>query len=338
MEYQATPSPVISPQKFISLQYLRAIAALGVVLYHIEGGINGYMASDFQMRLFFWGYLGVSLFFVLSGFVISYSASLRSKSPFEFLYGRLARIYPAYLFVATLFILSLLAIPSGVFRTAPNVSFVTILKTLVFDFGNTGGYVYVGWTLFYEICFYMAFACIVSMFPKVSKSSWFYLFIAALLINFSILAQWRIVDFLLGIASFLIIVNPRQERFTSPLFIILFMSVIAPIFSSPFSVFCVFVIIFLCFAERIRPEIFGSKLMILLGDSSYSIYLVQVLLVSACLKMSKLLVSNIFPFGENYFAFYFIAVVISLTFTISAGILMRRFIEKPSFNFLMNSR
>jgi exopolysaccharide production protein ExoZ len=59
--------------KLLSLQYIRGIAALLVVLYHatnmlIESG-SGYV---YLHGIFQFGYMGVDIFFILSGFIIFY--------------------------------------------------------------------------------------------------------------------------------------------------------------------------------------------------------------------------------------------------------------------------
>ena len=54
-----------------------------------------------------YGYLGVSLFFMISGFVIAYSAE--GRAPLEFAAARFARLYPAHMAAVTLtFIVTLL--------------------------------------------------------------------------------------------------------------------------------------------------------------------------------------------------------------------------------------
>lgn len=49
--------------KLNCLQYVRAICALVVVLYHVEGGVNVYWKFVDQISLFHWDHLGVPMFF-----------------------------------------------------------------------------------------------------------------------------------------------------------------------------------------------------------------------------------------------------------------------------------
>jgi len=72
------------------IQGLRAIAVLAVIAYHIKG--------DFLLG----GLLGVDLFFVISGFLIT-SIILKQKNERTFSFvtfylNRIRRILPAYLF------------------------------------------------------------------------------------------------------------------------------------------------------------------------------------------------------------------------------------------------
>ena len=88
------------------LDGLRAIAILGIVLYHMfPGAVRG-------------GYLGVTLFFALSGFLLARTAvsalSRGSWSTLGFYQKRIRRIYPALLWVLALTLLALrLWLPEG---------------------------------------------------------------------------------------------------------------------------------------------------------------------------------------------------------------------------------
>jgi peptidoglycan/LPS O-acetylase OafA/YrhL len=81
-----------------ALTGLRFVAAMAVVLYHVPLGAG---TPDLIVRILSRGYLGVSLFFVLSGFILTYtyidpdSRALRG-SPRAFWWARIARIYPVY--------------------------------------------------------------------------------------------------------------------------------------------------------------------------------------------------------------------------------------------------
>lgn len=60
-------------KKLDSLQVLRAIAALLVVMYHSNVFSDLILKREYLMGIFRFGYSGVDLFFVLSGFIIYYA-------------------------------------------------------------------------------------------------------------------------------------------------------------------------------------------------------------------------------------------------------------------------
>ena len=72
-----------------NIQVLRAFAAMGVVFYHTAFPLPGNVHTEFQ---------GVSIFFVISGFIIS---QIAANNPIEFFYHRVVRIVPIY-WIATL--------------------------------------------------------------------------------------------------------------------------------------------------------------------------------------------------------------------------------------------
>src|SRR3954471_21429677 len=106
---------------FPLLDPLRFAAAVGVAIFHqmfwswawVSVGVPGserYVAADVlypSAADFTWfGWVGVEIFFVISGFVIANSAS--KASPTEFLFGRALRLYPAVWIASTLSLLILL--------------------------------------------------------------------------------------------------------------------------------------------------------------------------------------------------------------------------------------
>jgi len=95
-----------------ALTGVRALAAIWVVLFHIQAELTATFpgAQAFIEAAFASGYLGVDLFFILSGFIISYNyadwfATASPRRYATFLWARLARIYPVHLFTLALMLI-----------------------------------------------------------------------------------------------------------------------------------------------------------------------------------------------------------------------------------------
>lgn len=126
-----------------NLQGVRALAAIGVVLFHF-----GLMpATGLPFRI---GASGVDLFFVLSGFIIAHSST---RDPRRFLAHRLIRVVPAYWFVTLI----------AALFTLPNMGLAEASGWLVqslFHLPGPGGrpvLIFVAWTLVYELAFYLLY-------------------------------------------------------------------------------------------------------------------------------------------------------------------------------------
>jgi len=97
---QTSPTPRAS---LLSLTGIRFIAAFIVVLFHINIALNTYdPLHDRSFDVLTHGYIGVSLFFVLSGFILTYTyiqpdRTLRGDR-MTFWRARFARVYPVYVF------------------------------------------------------------------------------------------------------------------------------------------------------------------------------------------------------------------------------------------------
>ena len=100
-------------ERFESIQYLRAFAALAVVFHHARNPHSWLYPGLAGVGL---GQSGVDLFFVISGFIMYVAA--RKLSVNEFVGRRLVRIVPLYWVATLLFVL--LTVASRHSSTSPN--------------------------------------------------------------------------------------------------------------------------------------------------------------------------------------------------------------------------
>src|SRR4051794_40346773 len=85
-------------KRYQSLEMLRAVAALLVVFFHTEFIFGSRTPTTPFGGMFAAGFRGVDLFFVLSGFIITYVHRTDVGRPWRlanYAFNRLARIYPA---------------------------------------------------------------------------------------------------------------------------------------------------------------------------------------------------------------------------------------------------
>jgi peptidoglycan/LPS O-acetylase OafA/YrhL len=142
------------------LDGLRLIAALSVVLFHYVA-LPASWPDHRPAELFSgfypiaaYGWLGVELFFLISGFVICMSAWGRSLG--DFFASRVARLYPAYWVAVVLTAGVLIAIPT-LHPRPPTVDILTNL-TMLEDPLRVPRVSNVYWTLWIELHFYVLFA------------------------------------------------------------------------------------------------------------------------------------------------------------------------------------
>jgi peptidoglycan/LPS O-acetylase OafA/YrhL len=143
-----------------SLDYLRGLMALAVMVYHYVSGSIGDLGSDSILgRL---GIYAVSVFYILSGvsLAIVYADSLRSGADvIDFAIRRLFRIFPLFYVVVTSALL--LAWASDILHGTPHAFplYKALLNyTLTFGFVDPSAYLSTGaWSIGNEIVFYALF-------------------------------------------------------------------------------------------------------------------------------------------------------------------------------------
>lgn len=140
-----------------SIQALRGLAAVVVVLFHVCVLSVDYAESTLFNPGLVVGNAGVDLFFVISGFVMSYTTWMRVGEPglpTRFAISRLTRIYPPYWVLTVLVFLYWLYNPSGVNSKHGGVDIWSSFLLLPSD---KLPLIPVAWTLVYEVFFYAVF-------------------------------------------------------------------------------------------------------------------------------------------------------------------------------------
>lgn len=150
-----------SATKLHWLQALRGLAVLMVVFFHMAPHWALAPPLDNFVGMMRFGFAGVDLFFILSGFVVYLSAE-RALSPTEiwqFIKRRTLRIYLGYwpaLLVVTLF--STLIFNADLPPLKKMIGSVLLLYPSLFD-----NWLPTAWSLTYELYFYCWIACIVCL-------------------------------------------------------------------------------------------------------------------------------------------------------------------------------
>jgi peptidoglycan/LPS O-acetylase OafA/YrhL len=148
--------------RLMALDGLRITAALAVVLYHYASTADKYWAGGgaafpYLRPVANYGWLGVDLFFLISGFVICMSTWDRGLS--DFFASRISRLYPAY-WTAVLFTTAVVwALPTDITRLRPAqiAANLTMVQSALGVPDVDGPY----WTLWPELAFYLLFAIVV---------------------------------------------------------------------------------------------------------------------------------------------------------------------------------
>ena len=144
-------------QRIASIQVCRGLAAMAVVLSHLLNVEEKYFHTNLT-GIFQFGVLGVDLFFVISGTVISSITVGKFTAPNSaetFLRRRFYRILPIYWVYSALFLAAYLYNPLWFNNSTGH--HVNILKSFLLIPAQEGMLVRQGWTLSYEMYFYLVF-------------------------------------------------------------------------------------------------------------------------------------------------------------------------------------
>ena len=299
--------PASSQIRIDVLTSMRFIAAIYVLLFHSGGPtltVSGRLPS-FAIHFFANGYLGVTFFFVLSGFILTYVYSGKINSTADVInYGwaRFSRIYPVYL-LALLFTLPFFTdwqSWAGVPQFVLLQSWSPLAMFTDHVMANANG---PAWTLSVELLFYLLFPGLLWALSHLSTRS---VVVATVLIAGLILGLrtsgisdirhvlfeamgyvpvplLRLPEFCFGMCIGSLFVRGAMPR--SPLALLGLTACLAVVLLSsqslwvaPATTLLVGGIIGLAPASLgtgLAANIFNSRLMTLLGAASFSLYIIQ---------------------------------------------------------------
>lgn len=299
------------------LTSLRGIAAFLVLLYHLKGFLHQHAITDSVSFLYNKGYLAVDFFFMLSGFIITYTyfhkfsqAQLNQKAVISFMVKRFARIWPLHAFILGLFAL----VPLAFWLTDRPVNQISysvegfIYKLFLVDVWFIGaGYWNTwnppSWTISGEFFAYISFPALVYLVSN-NKIKVFGVYIGSLILigwlywlnDFASLGQGIsklglvrcFLGFVLGYCiyhCYILCKNRVQQKSCNTLLIIsicscfyLGFNVVANHFYIPLLFSIILLLILL--SKTFLHTILENKALVYLGDISYSLYLNHIFVIT----------------------------------------------------------
>lgn len=305
--------------KISSVVLLRGFAALAVCCFHINHGVH---FNNFADKIFKNGFQGVSLFFVISGFILPYSLFQKNYTIanfFKYVIKRSIRIDPPY-WLAILLVFATAFVPISLltFKTA----LLHLLYLVPFVKGSVW-YCVVFWTLSIEFQFYLllglTFPFLIRIKPIYSITIVIVISVICMFFKLSYhdLITSKMYDFAMGFIIFMAYTEKITIKYA--VFVLL--------------LFCIYISYMLSFVYALIPIVtaiiilfykLNKKIPLLyfIGEISYSFYLTHVP-VSAfiILKLSSVINNSSILF------------VICLLASIGFSFLFYITVEKPSLSY-----
>jgi peptidoglycan/LPS O-acetylase OafA/YrhL len=323
---------------FEGLQLLRFFSAFIVMLTHVTFYVQTRINPD--MPIWEAGGQGVAIFFVISGLVMGLGSQKFEDNPnghIRFFILRLIRIVPLYWSLNILKILGMVLVPAQIFV---NPDWHNIILSMLFipsrDMqGEIGAFYSVGWTLNFEMFFYLIFA--LSLMLKFRPSTLVTL-VMTFVVGMSYLREpsWPaytylfkdiVLNFIWGMwIAELYKYGVRLNLWLASTLVICGLWII---FNQPeINTFGIQYALFVAGVLFCESKIHGHvpKILIFGGDASYSLYLVHPMVgVFVAIFLSK------FGVNSNWFAITLIAFVCLVCSSVTY-----LYFEKPITSYLKN--
>ncbi|WP_022674746.1 acyltransferase [Novosphingobium sp. B-7] len=334
------------PHALIGIQYLRAVAALMVVIFHLEPQLHRMGYANFWPKGLS---SGVDMFFVISGLIMWVTTSGRAVGVIDFWQRRVTRIAPLY-WAFTLLMVILMLIAPNILQSSRYDSWHVLASFLFLPaqhpvMRSMEPVVMPGWTLNYEMFFYLIFGLWL-LAPERWRAAGNAATIG-LLVGIGVVLDLSarnsvggfytssiMIEFVLGtVLGVLVTRGGVLSRISIALAWVVLtggiaFAVLLPTTSSdlPRAItrgIPAFLTVGAILVLELRGRIINHKGLRFLGDASYSLYLSHFVILSMVSQVWRRL--PIAPSPLSYIAFGIVAVGISLI----GGALCYRFVEQP---------
>lgn len=305
-------------KEILPLTSLRFLAALYVFLFHIHLRWPLDDKASPLAKFISLGAVGMSIFFILSGFVLAYRYGQNNSLPLKkYAFERFSRIYPVYIVAAVVtipWLFSSLPSDAGSVKQAVQAIFIVVADILLiqawmpqlFGYWNNGG----SWSISVEMFFYALFPFVLVKIKNMEtiwiKRMMMGLWIASALPGLSwalfpksfdmtvfySVPLFRLAEFLVGVCAGILFLRGHRPKNAGRSFLIISAALILYLTFGPHGVkgyvvhnlFTVPMIAYLIFSAASLKDgfvyrVMACKPMVYMGHISYSFYSFQALVV-----------------------------------------------------------
>lgn len=327
------------------LQAARGFAAVLIVFFHADLSSNVFYGQKQLLGFWNFGLIGVDFFFVLSGFTIYWIHSNDSAniiSALTFIKKRIFRIYPPYLLVTIVLLLTYHFFPA---LSNPNRNIGILTSLLLIPSNTFAPALIVAWTLMLEMFFYLLF--VIFYINKTIFKIIFLIWVAVIIVlNLSVGSQVGKIlylspynlEFILGMFAAIIAKKMKVNSLhliLGSLILIVFVILHNGHFNSNelFNGLLKRLILggsFLLIVTgllSIDPKLHYPRSLLFLGSASYSIFLIHTPVISILNRVAAIVKVHV---DVPPMVLFFMIVILSIL----VGMLFYLFFEKPVFRIL----
>lgn len=335
--------------KISQITFTRFVAAIAIVISHFNKDLFLYH-TDYISDIFLRANVGVSYFFILSGFIMIVAYHKKNSIDYADYYrNRLARIYPLYIVGLLLYLIT-------------RYSNCSVYKLILYLLGMQSWFPgealvlnFPGWSISVEFLFYFLFPFLYNRYySKQNKSIWVIAIIIWIVTqvfsNFYVSSSWyegphtkshefgfyfpllHLNEFLVGnLAGIFFVKHFKQKNYDLPVIAIFMVVLLALIFvplnfhNGLMAVLFIPLIVLTSYNNGVLTKLFSLKPLEYLGEISYAIYIVHIpvlYIIREILKQKHILLDI-----DMVFCLYMVILLI-----VSA--LLYQFVEKPLRDYL----